>query len=121
MTPNIESVINSRSIATNFTKALDADDFESVYELLAPDCQYEIGNKVLAGPDEIIQNYRSGSDKERRLFDHIEFGIEILEDDSNQIAIIFWDRLEIEGHFHTYRLKQNLKFGEDGRIFTDQT
>ena len=105
-----------RSHAKRFAKALDEDDFESAMAYLAQKCQYSIGEKELHGPEAIIQSFREGSDKAKRIFDQVDYGSEILRVDGNRVTIQFTDLIQIKDQSLVYSSRQHLEFGEDGFI-----
>ena len=105
-----------RANAGRFTKALDEDDFDSAKAYLARSCRYLKGEKVLRGPETIIQSYREGSDRAKRIFDRVDYGSEILRVDGNRVTVQFTDLIQIKGQTIVYSSKQHLEFGEDGLI-----
>ena len=105
-----------RANAERFTKALDEDDFDSAKAYLARSCRYLKGEKVLRGPETIIQSYREGSDRAKRIFDRVDYGSEILRVDGNRVTVQFTDLIQIKGQTIVYSSKQHLEFGEDGLI-----
>jgi len=105
-----------RASAERFIKALDEDDFESAKAYLAANCRYLTGKKDLRGPEAIIQSYREGSDKAKRVFDHVDYGSEILKIDRSSVKVQFTDLIQIKGQTIVYSSKQHLEFGEDGLI-----
>jgi ribosomal protein S18 acetylase RimI-like enzyme len=113
------SITNSGSLKTRaegFAKALDKDDFESAKAYLAQNCRYSTGEKDVHGPDAIIQGFREGSEKAKRLFDHVDYGSEILEIGAGGVVVQFTDLIEIKGQTHVYSSRQHLEFGDDGLI-----
>jgi ribosomal protein S18 acetylase RimI-like enzyme len=114
-----QSITDSESLRTRaegFAKALDKDDFESAKAYLAQNCRYLTGDKDIHGPDAIIQNFREGSEKAKRLFDHVDYGSEILDIGVAGVVVQFTDLIEITGQSHIYSSKQHLEFGDDGLI-----
>jgi GNAT superfamily N-acetyltransferase len=105
-----------RARAKRFAKALDDDDFESAKAYLAQNCRYSIGEKELNGPEEIIQSFREGSDKAKRIFDQVDYGSEILRIDGNSVTTQFTDLIQIKGQTLVYSSRQHSEFGEDGLI-----
>jgi ribosomal protein S18 acetylase RimI-like enzyme len=105
-----------RARAGRFAKALDEDDFESAKAYLAQSCQYLVGEKDLHGPETIIQSFREGSNKAKRIFDQVDFGSEILRVDGNRVTVQFTDLIHIKGQSLVYSSRQHLEFGEDGLI-----
>ena len=106
----------SCAIAERFSKALDADDFDSAKSVLSDNCQYLFHDKLIQGPDAIIQSYREASKKAARLFDRIEYGSELVEFNAQCVVIRFSDRLQVQGQTHVYNSQQRLTFNRDGRI-----
>jgi len=105
-----------RANAERFTKALDEDDFGSAKAYLARSCRYLTGKKDLRGPEAIIQSYREGSNKAKRIFDRVDYGSEILRVYGNSVIVQFTDLIQIKGQSLVYSSKQHLEFGEDGLI-----
>ena len=105
-----------RARAARFAKALDEDDFESAKTYLAQSCRYSVGEKELNGPEEIIQSFREGSDKAKRIFDQVDYGNEILKIDENRVTTQFTDLIQIKGQTLVYSSRQHSEFGEDGLI-----
>lgn len=105
-----------RARAERFTKALDEDDFESAKASLARNCRYLVGEKDLHGPEAIIQSFREGSDRAKRVFDNVDYGSEILKIDENSVTAQFTDLIQIKGQTLVYSSRQHLEFGEDGLI-----
>ena len=65
-------------VAAALASALDADDFESVAEMLGDDVEYRIGDVVHQGPDAVVASYRNGSASARRIFEQVEYSHEII-------------------------------------------
>lgn len=114
-----QSISDSESLRTRaegFAKALDKDDFESAKACLAQNCRYLTGDKDIHGPDAIIQSFREGSEKAKRLFDHVDYGSEILDIGVASVVVQFTDLIEITGQTHLYSSRQHLEFGDGGLI-----
>jgi len=114
-----QSVTDSESLRTRaegFAKALDKDDFESAKAYLAQNCRYLTGDKDIHGPDAIIQSFREGSEKAKRLFDHVDYGSEILDIGVAGVVVQFTDLIEITGKSHVCSSRQHLEFGDNGLI-----
>lgn len=114
-----QSISDSESLRTRaegFAKALDKDDFESAKAYLAQNCRYLTGDKDIHGPDAIIQSFREGSEKAKRLFDHVDYGSEILDIGVASVVVQFTDLIEITGQTHLYSSRQHLEFGDGGLI-----
>ncbi|MBN1830700.1 MAG: GNAT family N-acetyltransferase [Deltaproteobacteria bacterium] len=105
-----------RTRAKLFAKALDEDDFESARMYLSRICQYSVGKKELHGPETIIQSFREGSDKAKRLFDQVDYGSETLRIEGNRVTVQFTDLIQVKGQSLVYSSRQHLEFGEDGLI-----
>ena len=73
------SIETSRSIATRFAAALDADDYDAARPLLAPDCRYEAPKSVIIGPDAILDSYRQASIDGHAKFDRLEYASTVPE------------------------------------------
>jgi len=116
LSQGISGAESLRARAKRYAKALDEDDFESARVYLAQNCQYSVGGKEVNGPEAIIQSFREGSDKAKRIFDQVDYGSEILRVDGNSVTIQFTDLIQIKGQSLVYSSKQHLKFGEDGLI-----
>jgi ribosomal protein S18 acetylase RimI-like enzyme len=105
-----------RDRAERYAKALDEDDFETAKGCLAKGCRYLVKEKEQQGPEAIIQSFREGSEKAKRVFDQVDYGSEILRIDGNNVTIQFTDLIQIKGQTIVYSSKQHLEFGEDGLI-----
>ncbi len=116
LSQGISGAESLRARAKLYANALDEDDFESARVYLAQNCQYSVGGKELYGPEAIIQSFREGSDKAKRIFDQVDYGSEILRVDGNSVTTQFTDLIQIKGQSLIYSSKQHLKFGEDGLI-----
>lgn len=96
-----------------FARRLDADDFDAVKPLLAPDCQYDTKNGILIGPEAIVESYRSNSQGAQATLDSIEYESEVVESGEKSATVLFTDRLTHRGFSHIYRSLQHLTFGPD--------
>lgn len=100
-----------------FGTALDNDDFAIAKTVIADDCEYNIGEQTLIGPDEICGLYEKNSKEGHQKFDKMVWGeckIEKLTD--HQFFVHFEDFLTKNGITHTYRCKQKLTLNEAGKI-----
>lgn len=90
-----------------FGQALDNDDFKLAKSLLAQDCQYNIGEDLLIGPDQICSSYEQNMIEGRQKLDELKWGeseIEKLNED--EFIIHFTDYLYHQGQQHTHRCEQ---------------
>ncbi len=116
LSQDISASESLRIQAERFAKALDEDDFESARAYLAQSCRYLTGKEVLKGPDAIIQSFREGSDKAKRIFDQVNFGSEVLGVEGNRATVQFTDLIQIKGQNLVYSSRQHLEFRADGLI-----
>jgi hypothetical protein len=105
--------MTAHEIATRFAAALDADDFDAVRPLLAPDCRYEVRGAVLVGPDAILASYRAASEGGRREFDRLSYSSLVIHAENDSATIEFADHIERAGAAHTFRSRQHLTITAD--------
>ncbi|MCI0461459.1 MAG: nuclear transport factor 2 family protein [Gemmataceae bacterium] len=110
------AVDSAEGVARRFAAALDADDFEAVRPLLAPDCAYDTGKETLIGPDSILDLYRANGASARTKFDRIEYASGVTGFGPDSAVILFTDRVTQGGESHTYRCRQRLRYDANGRI-----
>lgn len=100
-----------------FGEYLDSDNFEAATPLLAEQCRYEIGDRVLTHRDEIIELYRSNMIEGRQKFDVLEWGkSHTVELTPTSHEVYFSDFLKHKGISHNYRCKQRLTLNEQHQI-----
>lgn len=103
--------------AQQFGTALDNDDFVLAASVVGENCTYEIGDKTLIGPKEILGLYEENMKAGRKKFDELEWGkcrIEVLNE--SQAAVHFEDFLKHRGIEHIYKCFQILTFNESEKI-----
>ena len=100
--------MNEVEIATIFAKALDAEDFETAWGLLAPDCQYASPDGVAVGPDAIVASYRAHAEWARRNLDEIEYESVIEPGSDGTVRVVYVDRIRKGERRHEYRCRQAL-------------
>jgi hypothetical protein len=104
------------TIAGQFAAALDAEDYEAAFALLAEDCLYEINGALRSTRHAIIESYRASADDARRRFDDVEYlsGVAAIADDA--AVITFIDRLRLGDHWHEHRCRQHIAVNHRGLI-----
>jgi len=84
-----------RDVVERLATALDSDDYRSAGAVLAQDLVYQVGGKVLVGPEAAIDSYRSASTQARTLFDKVHYDHEIIETDGSTFRVKYLDILFI--------------------------
>ncbi len=107
--------MHSQSIATRFAAALDRSDFVEAARYLSPDCQYQIGEEVLIGPESIIASYRESAEWGRRTLEQVIYESQV-EESGDHVAVLYIDRLTHHRQTHVYRCRQHLWIDDTGRI-----
>jgi hypothetical protein len=107
--------IDVEAVARRFA-ALDGDDYESVAELLANDCQYVTAKGTLIGPAAIIESYRNASIWAKSHIECVRYESTLGKSDPDTIIITFISHLEHNGCTHTYSCQQMVKVNEDGLV-----
>ncbi len=102
--------------AERFAIALDAEDFERVRTLLAPNCAYHAPEGLLIGPDTIVASYRQNAEAARGRFDEIEYRSRVEPSSPAAARITFIDRVRIGGAWHEYHCRQRICVGAEGLI-----
>ncbi len=102
--------------AERFAIALDAEDFERVRTLLAPNCAYHAPEGLLIGPDAIVASYRQNAEAARGRFDQIEYTSSVELNSPAAAQIAFTDRVRLGGAWHEYRCRQRICVGAQGLI-----
>lgn len=113
MTTHLEQM----KVVERFATALDNEDYEAAHALLSPTCTYEIGEKVLSGPDSIIASYRANGEWVTANIDSIAYRSSIEEDaDSDSFLVRFEDQLIHKGKQLTHACQQMMKLDVSGKI-----
>ncbi|MBI3243132.1 MAG: nuclear transport factor 2 family protein [Chloroflexi bacterium] len=102
--------------ALAFAARLDANDFEAVKPLLAPDCRYDTTDQALTGPEAILKSYRENSEWAKATLELIDYESRVEESGEETAAVLFADHLTHHGLTHTYRCRQHLTFGPEMTI-----
>jgi len=103
------------TIARHFASALDRCDFAEAAKYLAEDCQYQLGQETLVGPDSIIGSYRASAEWGSRTLDGVVYESEVTHD-ANSLDVLFIDRITHGGQTHEYRCLQHLWLNATGQI-----
>ncbi len=104
------------SIATQFAKALDEEDYKTAIEMISTQCEYFCRGKVYYGSDEIIKSYQSAGDSAQIDFDKIEYESFISTLEENSALIDFVDHFYLQEKKHTFKCQQQIEVGNDGLI-----
>lgn len=100
-----------------FAAALDADDFESVTEMVDEEVVYRIGDVVHRGPAAVVASYRDGSALARRIFERVEYSHEVVGVVGvGTVRVDFADTLHAGGETLDHHSIQDVEVGRDGRI-----
>jgi hypothetical protein len=102
-------------IARHFASALDRCDFAEAVKYLAGDCQYQIAQETLVGPDAIICSYRLSAEWGSRTLDRIAYESQVT-DEIDSLSVLFIDRITHGGQTHEYRCRQHLWLNHAGKI-----
>lgn len=104
------------SIGRRFASALDRCDFDEAMHHIAPDCRYEIGQRKLVGPADIIASYRESDEWGRRVLDEVVYESEVTASADGSITVRYIDRLTHRGETHVYRSHQHLWLDDAGQV-----
>ena len=107
---------SARSIAGQFAAALDAEDYEAAFALLAEHCLYDTGAAVHTNRRAIIESYRTNADEARRRFDCVEYLSSVEPIGASSAAIDFLDRLCLGDQWHQHRCRQQIEINDRGQI-----
>lgn len=108
---------DATQVVAQFGRALDNDDFTLASSLLADNATYEIGNGTLEGPEAICDSYRQNMLAGRRKFDELVWGASRVEQIGDaSFYICYTDYLKHQGIAHTFRCKQRIEVGSNGKI-----
>jgi hypothetical protein len=99
-------------VAGQFAAALDAEDYDAAFALLAEDCLYDVHATRLA----IIESYRASADDARRRFDEVEYLSAVAATGERTAVITFIDRLRLGDQWHEHRCRQHLEINARGLI-----
>jgi len=95
------------NIARKFGEYLDQDDFNNFKSILADNCIYEIGDKILKTKDSISGLYEQNMREGKLKFDELIWGkSEIKKVNEDQFDVYFSDFLKHKGLEHNYKCKQ---------------
>lgn len=103
--------------AREFGLALDHDDFETAQNLLAENCEYDIGEKMLRGAAAIANSYEANMIEGRKKLDELVWGKCRVEWVGElKVLLFFTDYLKHRGKSHTFKCSQLLTFNSEGKI-----
>ena len=103
-------------IAKRFAAILIGRRYDTLDEVLSPDCRYEFRDRVVEGSTEIIEVYRKNTELGFDVFDRIGFESEVHPDSVNSARVTFTDHLFHNGEVHDHKCQQNLFFDDGGLI-----
>lgn len=106
----------ARDSATQFARALDAEDYQAAEAMLSEQCEYTCRNQVYRGPAAIIASYRCAGDTAQRDFDSIQYESRIVECTGRTARIEFLDHLSHRGQRFTFQCQQLIEVDEAGLI-----
>jgi len=106
-----------KSIAIEFARALDGEDYGRAKELMAEDCVYVLGENELKGSVDIVKSYEASSVRTKSLFDGVTYESEIVEQEGENVFVVeFKDHLRKKGISHCYRSRQTFEVNEHLKI-----
>ena len=113
MTTHLEQM----KVIERFAIALDNEDYETAHALLSPTCTYEIGERVLSGPDAIIASYKANGEWVAANIDSVTYRSSIEEDvDVDSFFVRFEDQLTHKGKQLTHACQQIMQLDASGKI-----
>ena len=99
-------------IAEDFGRALDHDDFDTLKELLDPECVYRIGSQELIGPEAIANSYEQNMIEGRKTLDELLWGESGVEEvGAREFIVHFTDHLKHKGQSFIHRCQQRVVVG----------
>jgi hypothetical protein len=107
---------SATTIAAQFAAALDAEDYEAAFALLAEHCLYDTGPAVHTNRHAIIESYRANADEARRRFDGVEYLSTVEPAGAGAAVIDFLDRLRLGDQWHEHRCRQRIETNDRGQI-----
>ena len=110
-------MMEKREVAILFGNSLDNDDYETTWSILALDCNYQIGDELIVGPENISKSYEENMIAGRKKLDRLEWGQSEIEDISEaQFYVHFTDYLTHKGIEYIHRCKQKITVGPGNLI-----
>jgi hypothetical protein len=104
------------AIVQRFAAALDAEDYSSARELLAPNCTYHLGDDTIVGQNAVVDSYRANGQSAKQRFDSIEYASNVQIAGLSTAIINFTDRIRIGNECHEYRCRQSVTVGSNGLV-----
>jgi hypothetical protein len=98
-------------MAKRFARSLDAEDYASTAECLAPTCEYEIRGRTYRGPDAILASYRESADWAALALDGIRYESTIRSGQQGEIVV---EKEAVDQFFASVGLSSPLSETEDG-------
>ena len=109
--------MSKRAIAIQFGHSLDKDDYATTRSILAEDCVYIIGDKVLSGPEEISKSYEDNMIEGKKKLDKLEWGQSRVEAiNEHEFYVHFTDYLGHNGKEYIHRCKQKVTVGTNDKV-----
>lgn len=106
-----------QDIATKFGSCLDNDQYDAFRSILAPNCHYEIGGKVLKDKDSIAGLYEKNMKEGKLKFDDLQWGKSRIEKVSeSEYDVYFSDFLKHKGIEHNYNCKQRVTVNDENLV-----
>lgn len=104
------------AVATALARALDADDFEAARAFLDEACLYELGDRRLAGPAEILASYEDSTRRAHAAFETVRYRSAADAVSGDTVTMLYVDELAYAGEVHVHRCRQHLTVGPGGRV-----
>jgi hypothetical protein len=106
------------SVALQFARALDSDDFATLSKLLAPDCMYATRTGTASGREAICESYLEASTWARLNLDEVAYSSEVLRSSDITFVVRFVDRIRHRKLRHVYQCEQLISVSPKGWITT---
>lgn len=105
------------AVAETFGTSLDEDNYSQFKDIIDENCEYEIGDKTLVGPDEISDLYERNMKEGHEKFDKLVWGkSHIIPINDDEYEVHFSDHLTHKGLKHNYRCKQILNINDKLKV-----
>ncbi len=103
-------------VANRFARALDAENYLALADLLAKKCQYVTPKGTFIGPESIVNSYREASAWARANIRSVNYESTVRIEHPGKAVVTLLDHLKHEGQSHTYACEQIVLVGVDGKI-----
>lgn len=105
------------SRAQALAHALDFEDYATARGMISDDCVYELGERVLNGPDEILASYAESAAWVRRTLDDVRYESAVERLPDGRASVLYTDYLVLAGgRMHRHQCRQDLTIDEDGLV-----